>query len=323
VGRDAFFEWNLKGEIFWAEHTAIVGKVGAEAPLSRAGLRPGDIVQTVNGEACYSPQDFATLLPKADLGAPQPVLVTALRDGETVSIEVAAQSLRDSEGVTWEAMARVDPTRGGPAEKVGILPGAKVVTLGGKRLYSWADLVRAVQGIDPDTTTEIGWVSATGEEKKGHITVGLEPVAVGLPIKPLEKTLRVNALESIGVGANRIALTAKQIFLTLRSLIRREVSAKNLSGPVGITHLLTKVAEQNNLATLLYWLALISVNLGIFNLLPFPILDGGHLLFLAIEKVKGSPVSVIVQDWAMRVAFLLIIFLAVFVTFNDLKRLLG
>jgi len=324
VGRDAFLEWNLKSEIFWADHSAIVGKVGTEAPLARAGLRPGDIIQMVNGEACYSPADFETLLSKPDLGDLQTALVTVLRDGETVSRQIAARSLRDSEGVTWETMPRIDPTRGGPAEKVGILAGAKVLTLEGKRLYSWGDMVQAVQSIDPDTTIEIGWVSATGEKEKGRISVGLEPVAlVGLPIKPFEKTLRVSALESIRVGAKKIVQTAKQIFLTLRSLISRELSAKNLSGPVGITHLLTKVAEQENIATLIYWLALISVNLGIFNLLPFPILDGGHLLFLAIEKIKGSPVSVTVQDWAMRVAFLLIIFLAVFVTFNDLKRLLG
>ena len=323
VDRDAFSEWNLKGEIFWAEHTARVGKVEAEAPLAREGLQLGDIIQTVNGKACYAPRDFETLLQRPSPGDRQPTLVTILRDGEALSLTVAAQSLRESEGVTWETMPRIDPIREGPAAKAGILAGARVLTLGGKRLYSWGDMVQAVQSIDPDTTTEIGWLSATGEENKGNIAVGLEPIRVALPITTLEKTLRVNAVDSIRVGAKKIVLTAKQIFLTLRSLIRREVSAKNLSGPVGITHLLTKVAEQENIATLIYWLALISVNLGVFNLLPFPILDGGHLLFLLIEKIKGSPVNMAIQEWAMRVAFLLIISLAVFVTFNDLKRLLG
>jgi len=323
VSRDTFLEWNLRGEIFWAEHTTIVGTIGAEALLARAGLRQGDIVQGVNGEVCYSPRDFESLLPEQKGGDIQPVLLTILRDGDTISLEAKPQSVFHSEGVTWATMPRIAPTRGGPAANAGIETGAKVLTLGGKRLYSWADMVQAVQGLDTETTTEISWVTAAGEQEKGQVTVGLEPIVVGLPIKRLEKTLRVSVFESIQVGAKRIALTAKQIFLTLRSLISREVSAKNLSGPVGITHLLTKVAEQENLATLIYWLALISVNLGIFNLLPFPILDGGHLLFLAIEKIKGSPVSITVQDWAMRVAFLLIIFLAVFVTFNDIKRLIG
>jgi regulator of sigma E protease len=91
---------------------------------------------------------------------------------------------------------------------------------------------------------------------------------------------------------------------------------------VGITHQLTIVVEQGTFTTLLYVLALISINLGLLNLLPFPILDGGHLLFLAIEKIKGSPVDVRVQEWAMNIAFFLILFLAVLVTFNDIRRLI-
>ena len=149
----------------------------------------------------------------------------------------------------------------------------------------------------------------------------MEPL--GIAIDEEQTTVRAGILGSFGLGLQRTVVTSKQIFLTLRSLIRREVSAKNLSGPVGITHLLTKVVEHGKLSTLIYFLALISINLGLFNLLPFPILDGGHLLFLAIEKVKGSPVDVRIQEWAMNIAFLLILVLAAFVTFHDLKRLLG
>jgi len=121
---------------------------------------------------------------------------------------------------------------------------------------------------------------------------------------------------------SRTVISSKQILLTLKSLIRRDVSATNLAGPVGITHQLTIVVEQGTFTTLLYFLALISINLGLLNLLPFPILDGGHLVFLAIEKIKGSPVDVRVQEWAMNIAFFLILTLAVYVTFNDIRRLI-
>jgi regulator of sigma E protease len=155
------------------------------------------------------------------------------------------------------------------------------------------------------------------------VTVGLQPIEpLGITIEEEQRTVRAGILASFGLGLDRTVVTSKQIFLTLRSLIRRDVSAKNLAGPVGITHLLTKVVERS-LSTLIYFLALISINLGLFNLLPFPILDGGHLLFLAIEKVKGSPVDIRVQEWAMNIAFFLILALAVFVTFHDLRRLLG
>src|SRR5262249_52264966 len=151
---------------------------------------------------------------------------------------------------------------------------------------------------------EISWRTREGEEKKGTVTVGLEPMEpLGVIDTVRQKKVQVGILESFPLGAKRTIISCKQIFLTLKSLIRRDVSAKTLAGPVGITYVLTKVAEQSSLTRLLYVLALISINLGLLNLLPFPILDGGHLLFLGIEKIKGSPVDVRIQEWAMNIAF--------------------
>ena len=105
-----------------------------------------------------------------------------------------------------------------------------------------------------------------------------------------------------------------------RQLVRRGSLFQSTSDTEVIIHLIAKVSEYG-IGTLIYWLALISVNLGLFNLLPFPILDGGHLLFLAIEKVKGSPVDVRIQEIATTIAFFLIICLALFVTYHDVLRL--
>ncbi len=93
----------------------------------------------------------------------------------------------------------------------------------------------------------------------------------------------------------------------------------NLSGPVGIINV-TKVMIAGGWGKTLFILALISLNLGIFNLFPFPILDGGHLVFLGIEKVKGSPVNEKFQYYAHLVAFVLLISLALFVTYHDIDR---
>jgi regulator of sigma E protease len=204
----------------------------------------------------------------------------------------------------------------------GIETGSRFLRAGSKRIRSWKDLTEAVTGTKVGNEIEVAWRGPDGTERSARIKVGLEALE-SLPIQEDLTTVRTGVLASFGLGLHRTVVTSKQIFLTLRSLIQREVSAKNLAGPVGITHLLTKVVEHGSLSTLIYFLALISINLGLFNLLPFPILDGGHLLFLAIEKVKGSPVDVRIQEWAMNVAFLLILVLAVFVTFHDLRRLLG
>ena len=210
--------------------------------------------------------------------------------------------------------------RGGPADKAGIGAGTSILEIGKKPVNSWKDLMDGVGGVKPGEAVEVAWRTAAGEEKRADITVGLSPLEQLPPFQTLQTVVRASIGESFALGARRTVVVSKWVFLTLRSLFRREVSAKNLQGPIGIAHVLTKVSEQG-IGTLIYFLAIISINLGLFNLLPFPILDGGHLFFLLVEKVKGSPVDVRVQEWATNIAFLLIISLAVFVTFNDLSRL--
>jgi regulator of sigma E protease len=172
------------------------------------------------------------------------------------------------------------------------------------------------------TQVALTWIEPGGTERQASVKLSMpnsEPLL--LPLEDVRTTIHAGPIAALGLGARRTIVVSKQVFLTLRGLIRRDVSAKNLAGPVGIVHQFTLVLAHGEIAHLLYWLAVISVNLGLLNLLPFPILDGGHLLFLAIEKIKGSPVDVRIQEWAINVAFFLILFLAVFVTFNDVKRL--
>ena len=137
----------------------------------------------------------------------------------------------------------------------------------------------------------------------------------------LDSISKEGPITSFVLGFESSIVVAKWVYLTLKGLAKQEVAAKNLAGPVGVVHLIVRVSECG-LGTLIYWLALISINLGILNLLPFPILDGGHLLFLLIEKIKGSPVSLKAQEIATTIAFFLIISLAIFVTYNDIQRLL-
>lgn len=321
IDRDAFLLWSFRGEVFWGAHPS-VGEVKPDTPAARAGLAAGDIVTRLGEKPCFSAVEIAGALEGSDAAF---FKVSVLRQGSRLPLEnVERAALDGSGGITWRTMPRIaNVTQGGPAERLGILPGSSIVSIAKKPVHSWPELQRAVGESSATSEVEVAWLTPEGVERSGSV---LPASAVmedpGIPVELLQKVVRVGALESIRVGARRTVLIAKQIFFTLRSLILREVSAKNLAGPIGITHLLTKVAETNDISKLLYWLALISVNLGLFNLLPFPILDGGHLLFLAIEKVKGSPVSARIQEWAMNIAFLAIICLAVFVTFNDLKRLL-
>jgi regulator of sigma E protease len=145
-------------------------------------------------------------------------------------------------------------------------------------------------------------------------------LGVGFPFDQV--TIQTSLGEAVTEGWNQSVVWGKRIFLMLGALARQDVAPRNLAGPVGIVHIGKRVADEG-FSKLLYVLAMISINLGVFNLLPFPILDGGHLLFLLIEKLKGSPVDERVQGLVHLGAFVILIGLALYVTYHDILRLFG
>ena len=110
------------------------------------------------------------------------------------------------------------------------------------------------------------------------------------------------------------------MFLTLKLLFTGKAGVKDLSGPVGIDTVVGE-ASKYGIATLLELVILLNVNVGFINLLPFPAFDGGHLLFLIIEKIKGSPVDPKVENTIHTIGFVLLMILIIYVTFNDILRI--
>jgi regulator of sigma E protease len=131
---------------------------------------------------------------------------------------------------------------------------------------------------------------------------------------------KINPLEAgyyaVSHTINMIELT----FVVLGKLIVGAISPKTLAGPIGIAQMSGEVAKAGPLAFLSF-LALLSINLGILNLLPIPILDGGHLLFFSIEGIMGRPLSIKKRELAQQVGLFLLIVLMVFVFYNDIYRL--
>jgi len=222
---------------------------------------------------------------------------------------------------------RVLPDRA--AALAGMKSGSVVEEVDGRPVRTWDDLLKAVNEA-PGKLARVKWIPPEGGTKEAVLNLlagarneSYEDVSLGtITFNYRQTQVQAGIFDSFALGAKRTVVVAEHVFLTLKGLLSRQVSAKNLAGPVGIINLIFNVSEYG-LGTLIYYLALISVNLGLFNLLPFPILDGGHLLFLAIEKIKGSPVDVRIQEVATTVAFFLIIGLALFVTYNDIRRLFG
>ncbi len=208
---------------------------------------------------------------------------------------------------------------GSPARNSGVKDGSTVVSINGVRIDEWSQITPAIQASEGPVTLAL---MAPGSKEAEELIVTPAPLmaSLGLQMAALQFREELPVGAAISAGMDQSWIWGGRIFLTLKALFSGDVHGKNLNGPVGIIDLGRKVS-QVGFGNLLFLLALISINLGIFNLLPFPILDGGHILFLTIEGIRGKPVPDSIQNTIHLVAFMLLISMALFVTYNDLLRL--
>ncbi|MEE2889871.1 MAG: RIP metalloprotease RseP [Planctomycetota bacterium] len=235
----------------------------------------------------------------------------------------SVQSVIVAEELTLDVIlgnpARIGRTLpGSPAYHSSLKAGSIIEEVNGIQVERWQDLSSAITGSEGPVAISFTDPSGTTND------VELEPVTLGQPLGIAmaadQFTEKLNVSDAVIQGGRQSWIWGGRIFLTLRALFAGDVHGKNLNGPVGIIDLGRKVSEVG-FGNLFFLLALISINLGIFNLLPFPILDGGHIFFLTIEGIRGRPVPEKIQHYVHLVAFLLLISLALFVTYNDLLRL--
>lgn len=217
------------------------------------------------------------------------------------------------------------------AQKAGLQAGDRIVKVDGQILESWQSFVIQVRdnpgkpialeverGGDPVALTLTPDTKSAG---KGKIQgfAGVVPKVIPLPDE--FKTIRqYGPFVAFYEAGDKTWQLMKLTVSMLGKLITGDVKLNNLSGPISIAQGAGMSAEYG-LVSYLTFLALISVNLGIINLFPLPVLDGGHLLFLAIEKLKGGPVSERVQDFSYRIGSVLLVLLMGLALFNDFSRL--
>ena len=174
-----------------------------------------------------------------------------------------------------------------------------------------------MKGYDGTGSIEVRY-RRDGEESAANVT----PATVRGIREKLEVVRSESIPEACADGFSRTIYTTKKVFVILeRMFYRGTVSTKNMGGIVMIAVVSYRFAEVG-IGKLLYFLALLSVNLAILNLLPIPVLDGGQLVFLIVEKIKGSPVSERVQQYAALAGVALVLFLVLYVTYNDIARLI-
>lgn len=221
---------------------------------------------------------------------------------------------------------------GAPAERGGIQSGDRLVAVDGEAVGSWSSFVALVQS-RPEQRTEITLQrgaerltrAVTPDANSGADPVTGETRTVGyVGIWPDQATvnLRVTPLEAIATGARETVAVSSFILASLRDLVTGQVSPRNLGSIVTIGQASGQAADAGA-SVFLRFMALFSINLAILNLLPIPILDGGHLVFLAVEAIRGRALTVEQRIRWSQVGFVIVVGIMVLALSNDILRVLG
>ena len=216
--------------------------------------------------------------------------------------------------------------QGSPAAKAGLRPQDLIVSIGGAAVADWeemSEMIKATQG----RTFEIGYeregqrqlVRITPELKTTQNLFGEDIKRYLIGVRPLGDWLprKLTASESLVLSITRTWEITELTVLSVVKLIQGKLPAETLGGPIKIAKMAGAQAREG-LTALLVFIAVISINLAILNFLPIPVLDGGHLMFFTIEMLSRRPVSIKVREIAQQIGIFLLIFLMIFVIFNDI-----
>jgi regulator of sigma E protease len=306
----------------YLDQPPVVGVVDAGSPAERAGIRAGDRILTVDGERMSTWNDAEIAVKMRPNRA---VPITVERDGSP--IELTVQSM--SEG-RWEAGAiGVTPMmrpmaraleRGDPADKAGMKPGDVIVAVNGVPMSSTEALTTAIRANAEkpiDMTISRGGVeqhlAVTPILKEGRGWIGITIVAETRSYQP-------GPFEAVKMSVVQNAQSSVLILKTLGGLFTGSTSVRQLQGPVGIAQISGESAEAGFIH-LLSLMAIISLNLGLLNLMPVPVLDGGHILIMALEGVARRDFSMAVKEKMLLAGFVVLMMLMVTVIYNDLTRI--
>ena len=316
------------------KYETVVGEVRESSLAARAGLQTDDVIEHINGERLHSVPSFGYNMwhPSADwIDAKYKALYNNInenREALTLGIRRADETFTLEMPVNWHLTASVQ--KGGIAEKAGIQDGDVLLALNGEPVNEttlYSELTAANQPIEIELMREgnLKQVTLSGETESSetdpkHIMFGLmwRTSLSGMQLAPKRAPLpEYDLLTGFGKGVEATWLTFTAIGRTLQRLIGGEVPAKQLAGPIGIMNMTGNIFNLSGWTSLIFFVGFISINLAIVNLLPIPIADGGHLLFFAVEKIRGKPLPRKAQEIVQQVSIILLIAFFLYVTWFD------
>jgi regulator of sigma E protease len=308
-----------------------------DSPAASAGMQVGDRVLRVNEKDISTRTELFDAVSKSN---GKPLTFDVRRGGQvkTLIVTPAGTTVQEdgkditvySLGIEETAPVITAVMNGSPAMEAGVKEGDRVVAIEGQPIHTWSQMTGLVKE-SPNRPLKVE-VNRNGQVVALTITPALEKISVN------GKSVEIGKIGVSGPGRSLIRsanpllaawhgleatwgwteLTAVGIY----KMIAGEISSKNIGGPLTIASISGEAGAQG-MSSVIFLIAILSINLGVLNLLPIPILDGGHLLFFAIEAVMRKPLADRQRELAQQVGLLLLVCIMVFAFWNDIERLIG
>ena len=311
----------------------VIGNIAPASVAEQSGILEGDVIRSLNGSPIHS---WVQVEEKMKQAIGRSAIIEVERDGTLVPVrfdlpapDEDAFLVNVSEtalGIFPGVKVEVDSVaKDSAAERGGMLPGDQILQAQGEPVTNIRALIEVIrhkadesvslQVSRDGTILNLSVIPAVDESGFGRIGVRLASLPVHESV-----FYRMGLFEGIVFGFERTWEMTSMTVQVLGKMVTSAISPENLGGPIAIAQLAGKTAELG-LISFMSFLALISVNLAVLNLLPVPVLDGGHLAYIAIEKVRGKPLSQTTMERTQIVGISLIVVLMLFAFYNDLLRL--
>jgi len=312
------------------DHRPVIVGVKPDSPAAKAGLQPGDLIVRLDGLQDPSWEQIYRVI---ELSPNQPLAVAVQRGGQVLERQITPIPITSSQVgfAGWyadESVVVYELEKDMPAIKAGIKEGDKITAMDGKPLPSLDAMIESLQqtkGRPVDLTVErdgkvlnfrVAPVLAKTEDPNQ------ERYRIGFRYSPEMKTSTLPFIPALKQAIDENKKDSLLILELVEKLVERKVSMRTISGPIGIAQDAGEAAQEKGWTPLLALTSAISLNLGIFNLLPIPILDGGVIMLLFIEGLMGRDISLPIKERIYQAAFVFLVLFAAMVIYNDLAKTL-